>query len=395
MIKLCFKFFYLIKRMKLKFIFLIEILKPRFILKSSYKNKLDLNNIVAYDTVSVYRKETKIKQEYINKEPKIDLSIIIPIYNSEKYIKKCLDSIIYQNNSYQIEIICINDGSTDRSLEILSSYNDDRIKIVNQSNQGAARARNIGINMAIGKYIMFIDSDDFLMPNSIDNLLQNAYQKNADIVTGNINKYISKYDKIISTRRHKYFITDNLLKMCNMSDGAPWGKIYKKSLWNNVRFHEGQAFEDCVVFLNVYPKAKIFIYIDFPIYCFRSSTTSLYKRSINNYVSLDSFWGVLNSYNMIDNKENISVEQIQLFMWHLTAIMYRRIQKIEINNVKIAIIILSKKLIFEMIEKSEEKISNFYGSNARFYLKILRTLKDGTLEEWEHICKIIWSSGKI
>lgn len=394
MIKLCFKIFYLIKRIKLKFIFIIELLKPRVILRSTYKNKLDLNNEAAYDTVSTYRKEPKIIQKYNNKKTEIDLSIIIPVYNSEKYIKKCLDSIINQNNSYQMEIICINDGSTDKSLELLSSYKDERIKIVNQSNQGAARARNVGINMAIGKYIMFVDSDDFLMPNAVEELLQTAYQENADIVTGNINKYISKYDKIISARHYKYFITDNLLKMCNMSDGAPWGKIYKKSLWNSIRFLEGQAFEDCIIFLNIYPKVNKFIHINFPIYCFRSTNHSLYKRSMNDYSTLDSYWGILSSYNMIEDKKCISDEHLQLYIWHLSAILYRRIQKIENNKLKIAVVVLSKKLIYEMLNNIG-RTNCFYGKNKKFYLEILNILKKGTLEEWEHESKIIWASDRI
>ena len=93
----------------------------------------------------------------------VTLSVIVPVYNTEKYLRECLDSIINQTFR-DIEIICVNDGSTDKSLEILKEYalKDNRIKVITQGNKGQSVARNIGLNNASGKYITFIDSDDYL-----------------------------------------------------------------------------------------------------------------------------------------------------------------------------------------------------------------------------------------
>lgn len=393
MLKLCFKIIYIIKKIKIKIKYFIEKIRPMHINK--FNKKLDLSYEDAQKKVSLYRNKRNIIPEIINLDAEIDLSIIIPIYNSEKYIKYCLDSILNQNTKYNIEIICINDGSTDQSLEKILSYEDSRIKIYTQQNSGAAKARNTGINLAIGKYIMFVDSDDFIPDNAIDNLLNTAYDKDADIVTGNINKYISKFDKVICLKKHKSFSTDDLLKMCNMTEGAPWGKIYKKSLWNNVRFHEGQAFEDCIIFLNIYPQVDKFVYINVPVYCFRSTNTSLFKRSINDNVCLDSYWGILDSYNLLRNKEKMSNEHIQLFIWHLSAIMYERIRNLESIKLKIAVVCLSRELIFKMIEQNARNTNIFIGKNTHVYSKLLKTLESGTLEEWEQLSKIILLSGRI
>lgn len=113
--------------------------------------------------------------------PKI--SIIIPVYNTEKYLSRCLDSAINQTLK-DIEIICVNDGSTDNSLDILKEYaaKDNRIKIISKGNEGAAITRNIGINVATGEYIGFIDSDDYVDLDYFEELYSNAPQY--DVIRG-------------------------------------------------------------------------------------------------------------------------------------------------------------------------------------------------------------------
>ena len=110
-----------------------------------------------------------------------EISIIIPIYNSEKYIVKCLDSILTQD-CQDFELLLINDGGTDNSVNIINSYKDKRIRIYNQENKGAGSARNLGLKYAIGKYIFFIDSDDFILQNYLSVMLKFMKEYDADIV---------------------------------------------------------------------------------------------------------------------------------------------------------------------------------------------------------------------
>ena len=111
------------------------------------------------------------------------ISIIVPVYNVEKYLKECLDSLINQTLE-DIEIICINDGSTDNSLAILEEYQkkDSRIKVFSQKNQGVSAARNLGIEKATGEYLTFLDSDDRLELNTCEILYKETIAKNSDFL---------------------------------------------------------------------------------------------------------------------------------------------------------------------------------------------------------------------
>lgn len=117
----------------------------------------------------------------------IDLSIIVPVYNSEKFLKKCMDSIVEQKTKYHFEVIAVNDGSTDGSLEILREYekNYDFFRVVSQANGGISVARNTGLNHAKGRYVGLIDNDDYITEDYVEILLDRAYQKKADIVKCN------------------------------------------------------------------------------------------------------------------------------------------------------------------------------------------------------------------
>ncbi len=126
----------------------------------------------------------------------VKVSIIIPVYNVENYLRQCLDSIVDQTLK-QIEIICVNDGSTDNSLQILEEYakQDERIKIINQKNMGPAAARKIGLNNAQGEFIAFVDSDDWIKLDACEKLYKNAVSNNSDVVLLNFILYDESTEK--------------------------------------------------------------------------------------------------------------------------------------------------------------------------------------------------------
>ena len=128
---------------------------------------------------------------------KVDISIIVPIYNQELHLEKCLSSLL-NIKDLNIEIICINDGSNDRSLEIMEEYqrNDSRIRIINKENTGYGDSMNCGIASAEGKYIFFIESDDWLADYALNDLFDNAEKFSTDIVKGNYYIYNSGKDKV-------------------------------------------------------------------------------------------------------------------------------------------------------------------------------------------------------
>ena len=119
------------------------------------------------------------------------LSVVVPVYNVEEYIYECIESILNQDID-GVEIIVINDGSTDNSLKIVKSFNDERIRIIDKENGGLSSARNVGLKEAVGEYVIFIDSDDYLKDKSVLAEMYNLAKKNnSDIVAGNFyKKYI-------------------------------------------------------------------------------------------------------------------------------------------------------------------------------------------------------------
>jgi glycosyltransferase involved in cell wall biosynthesis len=203
---------------------------------------------------------------------KSKVSIIIPVYNTEKYLKECLDSIINQTIK-EIEIICINDNSTDKSLEILKKYasNDKRIKIINKTkNNGAAAARNTGLEYATGEYVGFVDSDDWISLNMYEKLYDNAKIHDSDIVMSPLNVYDASKDELeytdpTCTMEHFDESFDNCafnhLKTKNFFffiSVTPPNKIYKNEFLKRIdaKFPEGFIFEDNPFFYYIYLRAE-------------------------------------------------------------------------------------------------------------------------------------------
>ena len=158
------------------------------------------------------------------------LSIIIPVYNSEKYLEECLTSVVNQSLK-DFEIICVNDGSTDNSLKILEKFGaqDSRIRIINQQNQGQGYARNAGLEAAAGDYVGFIDSDDYISPDFYEKL----YKYIGDIILSTKRKYL--IDGKLKTKDFKAKDKNSLImKNCNI-----YNKIYSKEflLNNNIKFY--------------------------------------------------------------------------------------------------------------------------------------------------------------
>lgn len=177
-------------------------------------------------------------------------SIIIPVYNVEKYVKECIESIL--NQSYKdFELILINDGSTDNSKEICKSFNDKRIKFIDSENKGVSNARNLGIEKSSGKYLIFVDSDDILSLNALECINKNL-QKDIDLlVFSHIKKYknsikhnalkIEKFDKNIAL---KYLLDDNYY--C----GYVWNKVFKRNIIveNELKFNINISMNEDLLF---------------------------------------------------------------------------------------------------------------------------------------------------
>lgn len=209
------------------------------------------------------------------------VSIVVPVYNVEKYLARCLDSCI--NQSLQdIEIVCINDGSTDRSGIILEHYArlDSRMKIIYQENGGLSSARNTGVKNSTGKYILFVDSDDFISSIAAEKLFDNAEENNSDVVIfdyfwNHINpqgrKILSVTELSDKNDGTSVFNIDTLERdFYAYLPVTAWCKLYKKEFLtkNNITFLKGVIFEDVAYFAEIFVKAKRVTYISEPLYAY-------------------------------------------------------------------------------------------------------------------------------
>lgn len=231
------------------------------------------------------------------------ISIIIPCYNAEKTIKRCLESVISQTYK-NIEIVIINDGSIDKTDSIIKKYiNDNRIKYYNRSNHGIGKTRNFGIKEATGEYITFLDSDDYLPNDAIDNLYKLAQKNKLDLVVSDY--YVD--NKNIKSEKIKSFPITNVKNNPNLIfdiNLAPWNKLYKKELIENIKFEENLKYEDAPFVIESIIKAKRIGKLDKGTYYYvvnpNSETTIRDERIFDIFKILDII-GML-----VENKKELT-----------------------------------------------------------------------------------------
>ncbi len=273
-----------------------------------------------------------------------DISIIIPVYNVAPYLGQCLDNVVNQTHQ-NIEIICINDGSHDNSISILKEYEqrDNRIKIVNQVNQGVSSARNYGINLSTGRYIMFVDADDWIDLETCEKTLKLAERYRADVVIWPYIKEFSDYsvlkpifekDMIVFEnedvrsflhRRICGLLGEELRKPEMMNALSPvWGKLYRQNVIKdfNVRFESNDhiGIEDGLFNFIVFSHIKKAVYINQFYYHYRKTNQSSVTKTYHPR-GLKLFKNQLNFYKK-NIKDNNLGEDYQLALSNRVALSF-------------------------------------------------------------------------
>ncbi len=186
------------------------------------------------------------------------ISVIVPAYNSESTIERCLKSLIKQTYN-NMEIIVINDGSTDKTDEIIRrivAENFDKIKYISRENKGIGFTRNEGLKNATGDLIGFTDSDDFVEPDMFEKMFLKMTESNADIVICNYNVCNLNSKNKVDIKLPNIVSFDDYPQIINKIDFAPWNKLYKKELFNDVFFPENLKYEDLNTIIKVFSKSK-------------------------------------------------------------------------------------------------------------------------------------------
>lgn len=176
------------------------------------------------------------------------ISVIVPVYNVAAYLPDCVESILAQDY-LDLEIILIDDGSTDRSGDICDAYadKDSRIRVIHQQNGGAASAKNAGLRVATGEYLSFVDSDDFLEPNVYSYMVALMEQEQADVVHCDFQQLYRDGVKPYAAGKGKYAQTAEEYLPRFLEDwtcALLWNKLYRRSLFRDIFFEEGHAIDD-------------------------------------------------------------------------------------------------------------------------------------------------------
>lgn len=237
----------------------------------------------------------------MTKSPKI--SVIIPVYNTERYLPRCLDSVL-SNTHKNLEVICVNDGSTDNSINILDNYtvSDERVIVINQENSGVSAARNAGLNVATGEYIAFIDSDDWVHPQYFEILLFAMSYNGSDVAACQYSQVSEESGNLIRPLTYKrediyiYIycttvaeaIRDNYIKR------AVWGRLYKRALVSE-KFETGLTWGEDAVFnyctLATNTLSAPFSRTKLPLYFYFSRETSITNTvSSERYLELAKWY---------------------------------------------------------------------------------------------------------
>lgn len=224
----------------------------------------------------------------------MDISVIIPIYNVEKYLRRCLESVLRQKE-ISMEIILVDDGSTDTSGDICEEYvaNYSNIKCIHIKNSGPSTAKNVGYDVATGNYVAFIDSDDEIKPEMFRTMLQSGYKHDADIICCN---YIQVDEEGNSSHTEytdqEYVLTQNeALKAILIKDkiySQCWTKIYKRETMDlyNVRNTEGlKTEEDFIYNIQAFACSKTVCVVDKPFYIYTHRSKSLSKDYYRDHIS--------------------------------------------------------------------------------------------------------------
>lgn len=262
----------------------------------------------------------------------IKISVIVPIFNVEKYLEKCINNIINQSYS-NIEIILINDGSTDNSYQICNKYKkiDDRIVVVNQENKGASAARNKGMDIATGEYILFVDSDDILEANLLENIYSQM-ELGYDIICFQHSINSSIEHSYLNIKDGLELNGENFLELLHKKDkmfNVIWKYCYRKSFINdnNLRFHEGIIYEDEEWVTIMLCKAEKVIFRDFNGYNYliREGSVMTSNKNVHSYTSMIKVAVNLNEFihkNNIKNKKLLKIIKKKIYSFYIRNSIY-------------------------------------------------------------------------
>ena len=269
------------------------------------------------------------------------ISVIVPIYRVEKYLPACIDSILNQTFT-DFELILVDDGSPDRCPEICdeTAKRDARVRVIHQANQGLSAARNAGIEAARGAWLSFVDSDDYIAPQFYEKLYQTAQRTDADCVmcsVQNVDESGKSIDSALMRVADEVKTGQEVLRKIGRDDVTPyltaWNKLYRRKLFNTLRYPAGRQNEDVFVFAELFCQVQRAVCVAEPLYFYRKRIGSI-MNSVVTLRNLDEMWAYVNCFEHLqqDDEESILKETEKRVFAKLTGVYYRVTEEDRYSN---------------------------------------------------------------
>lgn len=323
------------------------------------------------------------------------ISVIIPVYNTEKYLRECLNSVLRQTY-VDLEVIAVDDGSTDGSGDILENFakTDKRLKVIRRENGGVSRARNTGLKAATGEYVAFVDSDDTINPDMYKTLESAAEKTGADIVTSDIivDGIVKENLLVPDILYDKARIRKEVLPQFTVENGIYTyeftTKIIKREILKGIEFYEGFSFqEDTMFMICAFAAANSLVYVKQAFYNYRPLPTGLYKayRKTDGKKFLAArrlISGLIEKYDIEVNKDNSDGN----FLYHICWFCYRTNKRIKDGKER-------KRLIEEVLKDDYtiEFCKDFYPRAVSFDKRIVKAISGGNIKKAMFYINFVYS----
>lgn len=325
----------------------------------------------------------------MNKSPEI--SVVIPIYKVEKYLSRCLSSLLRQTFD-NFEVICVNDGSPDKCASILKTFagHDARIKIITQENQGLSMARNNGLKAALGNYVFFLDSDDCIHPRLLETVLHYAKKYDADVVTFGYVKQKDKCPLMLPEEEPNYLPIKNIDKIPHKCTRSPlkycknsgwykinynsWTKLYKRQILNGTEFIPNICFEDYPHTLSVLMKAPLTVILRQDLYYYTENPSSISNTSFNIKHIEDYHAGLNAVYDIFSRKGKKEFDFVLKEI--IPKILKHQLNRI-LRSPKEKQTALFDAFTKELVDLDNKGCIRFRGNKLTRYLKYRNLIKKG------------------
>lgn len=313
-----------------------------------------------------------------------DLSIIVCCYNQEAYLKKCLESVAHYPFKRNVSVIVVDDGSTDGSAEIADSYGKlPNFIIAHQENHGIAYTRNQGISLCDAKYLFFLDADDYLIPEAVEQMLEYAVSEDADIVESSY-RVLRPEEEEPSTE----FFADTVDTFEEIPwhrlSGYVWGKVMRTDLFSSLCFPEGYLMEDGIMGFLVAPLCRRVFRYKISSYIYRMNPAGITaniqqdSRAVHSYWILETCLRAMPGLG-IEMDENLFEKALHWIIMNYAIIRFQS------DNVKTAVFIL-------LCGCMREENCRFSANNRSLRL-LQEALRAEDYQLYQQSCELAWKAG--